>query len=158
MSFLFNSVSDQAVIHSLADLSSQRHLRPAEQNIYLPLTTFLEQPMRDGTQPPVQQQQQQIQEAYLIGAEVLLETGGGSDYPEEPPPAYSELFPHTSTSELDTVHEEEFETEQQNRDLEETSEMLSTENRHSADVSNVDSIENNSEDRRQSSLPRRPVS
>ena len=158
MSFLFNSVSDQAVIHSLADLSSQRHLRPAEQNIYLPLTTFLEQPMRDGTQPPVQQQQQQIQEAYLIGAEVLLETGGGSDYPEEPPPAYSELFPHTLPSELNTVREEEFETEQLNRDLEETSEMLSTENRHSADVSNVDSIENNSEDRRQSSLPRRPVS
>ena len=158
MSVLFNSVSDQAVIHSLADLSSQRHLRPAEQNIYLPLTTFLEQPMRDGTQPPVQQQQQQIQEAYLIGAEVLLETGGGSDYPEEPPPAYSELFPHTLPSELDTAREEEFETEQLNRDLEETSEMLSTENRRSADVSNVDSIENNSEDRRQSSLPRRPVS
>ena len=157
MNVLLFSVSDQAIIHSLADLSSQRHLRPAEQNIYLPLTTFLEQPMRDGTQPPVQQQQQ-IQEAYLIGAEVLLETGGGSDYPEEPPPAYSELFPHTSTSELDTVHEEDFETEQQNRDLEETSEMLSTENRRSADVSNVDSIENNSEDRRQLSLPRRPVS
>jgi len=112
--------------------------------------------MRDGTQPTVQQQQQ-LQDAYLIGAEVLLETGGGSDYPEEPPPAYNELFPQTSTPELDTVHEEEIESEQQNRDLE-TSEMLSTENRRTVDVSNVDSEEHNSEERRQLSLPRRPVS
>ena len=78
------------MIHSLAELSSQRHLHPAEQNIYLPLTTFLEQPIRD-------QHQQQQQEGYFIGAEVLLE-GAGLDYPEEPPPAYNELFPQGSTS------------------------------------------------------------
>ena len=80
------------MIHSLAELSTQRHLHPAEQNIYLPLTTFLEQPIRDQQQL---QQHHHQQEGYFIGAEVLLE-GAGLDFPEEPPPAYSELFPPAS--------------------------------------------------------------
>lgn len=101
-------ILDQPVIHSLAELSTQRHLHPAEQNIYLPLTTFLEQPLRD-------QQHVQQQEGYFIGAEVLLE-GAGFDYPEEPPPAYNELFPQNSA---------DAETADPNRD-QETSEMLST--------------------------------
>lgn len=119
--------SDQPVIHSLAELSTQRHLHPAEQNIYLPLTTFLEQPIRD-------QQQVQQQEGYFIGAEVLLE-GPGLDYPEEPPPAYSELFPQNSASaemalEIDPSHDQE------------TSEMLSaTQNEVIEDV-NYRIIEN----------------
>ena len=128
-------ISDQPVIHSLAELSSQRQLHQAEPNIYLPLTTFLEQPMRHQ-----QQQQLQQQEGYFIGAEVLLENAG-LDYPEEPPPAYSELYPLPNVSNV----EEEVEIEsQQNRD-QETSEMLSTEN-----------VERNVEaDERQLSLTRR---
>ncbi len=69
-----------------------------------------------------EQQQLQQQEGYFIGAEVLLENAG-LDYPEEPPPAYSELYPHNPAS----VLREEIETESHNRD-QETSEMLSTEN------------------------------
>jgi len=126
---------DQPVIHSLAELSSQRHLHPAEQNIYLPLTTFLEQPIRDQQQRQQQHQHQQ-QEGYFIGAEVLLE-GAGFDYPEEPPPAYSELFPPRSA---ESVPESD-----SNRDHE-TSEMLSTTRNDASEdvnvVANVDTREN----------------
>jgi hypothetical protein len=58
------------------------------------------------------QQLPQQQEGYFIGAEVLLE-GSGLDYPEEPPPAYSELFPQNEAAP----------GEASNRD-QETSEML----------------------------------
>jgi hypothetical protein len=69
-----------------------------------------------------EQQQLQQQEGYFIGVEVLLENAG-LDYPEEPPPAYSELYPHNPAN----ILREEIETESHNRD-QETSEMLSTEN------------------------------
>lgn len=117
---------DQPVIHSLADLSSQRHLHTTEQNIYLPLTTFLEQPIIINNA----NQSAGPQETYLIGAEVLVE--GGGDFPEEPPPAYSELFPHAvelgqPASESETNQNDSDPSEQR-----ETTEMLGEQERQSS--------------------------
>ena len=60
---------------SLVQLSSQRqrHANDTEQNVYLPLTTFLDQPM----------QQESRDNSHRLT----------SDLPEEPPPAYNDLFP-----------------------------------------------------------------
>ena len=75
-------------------MSSQRQRRPndSEQNVYLPLTTFLDQPIsppatfatNESSQPDVltvnENSTRQVRQFT-------------PDFPEEPPPAYNDLFP-----------------------------------------------------------------
>ena len=75
---------------SLVELNRQRHLRETESNIYLPLTTFLDQPMHQGGQQP-QPQPHQYPQGHQQTTEVSR--GRGLPPPEEPPPAYDDLFP-----------------------------------------------------------------
>ena len=94
---------------SLAELNRQRHMRETESNIYLPLTTFLDQPMQQESQQQHQVQHPQLP-AYSQGdphphlqqerQQATMEVGRGLPPPEEPPPAYDDLFPaenHTQT-------------------------------------------------------------
>jgi len=79
---------------SLVQLSSQRQRRPndSEQNVYLPLTTFLDQPISPPATFATNESSQ---------PDVLITNENSSrqvrqftpDFPEEPPPAYNDLFP-----------------------------------------------------------------
>ena len=79
---------------SLVQLSSQRQRRPndSEQNVYLPLTTFLDQPIS----PPATFAANENSQLYIPATnenstrQVRQFT---PDFPEEPPPAYNDLFP-----------------------------------------------------------------
>ena len=79
---------------SLVQLSSQRQRRPndSEQNVYLPLTTFLDQPIS----PPATFAANEISQPEIPATnenstrQVRQFT---PDFPEEPPPAYNDLFP-----------------------------------------------------------------
>ena len=79
---------------SLVQLSSQRQRRPndSEQNVYLPLTTFLDQPISAPANTATN----------VVSQPDILATNDNSsrqprqftpDFPEEPPPAYNDLFP-----------------------------------------------------------------
>ena len=80
---------------SLVQLSSQRQRRPndSEQNVYLPLTTFLDQPIS----PPATFAANEISQPADIPATNENSTRQvrqfTPDFPEEPPPAYNDLFP-----------------------------------------------------------------
>ena len=80
---------------SLVQLSSQRQRRPndSEQNVYLPLTTFLDQPISAPTNTATN---------VVSQADIPATNDNSSrepirqftpDFPEEPPPAYNDLFP-----------------------------------------------------------------
>ena len=79
---------------SLVQLSSQRQRRPndSEQNVYLPLTTFLDQPIS----PPATFAANEISQPEIPATnenstrQIRQFT---PDFPEEPPPAYNDLFP-----------------------------------------------------------------
>ena len=80
---------------SLVQLSSQRQRHPndSEQNVYLPLTTFLDQPISHEFNNATNE---------VRGTEARPTTSNTTrrerrqftpDFPEEPPPAYNDLFP-----------------------------------------------------------------
>ena len=70
---------------SLAELSRQRHLREPESNVYMPLNTYLDQ--RNGRGRAYEEGPHHHTESTLQGRNLHI------DLPEEPPPAYEELFP-----------------------------------------------------------------
>ena len=79
----------------MVQLSSQRQRHPndSEQNVYLPLTTFLDQPISHEFNNATNE---------VRGTEARPTTSNTTrrerrqftpDFPEEPPPAYNDLFP-----------------------------------------------------------------
>ena len=76
---------------SLVQLSSQRQRHPndSEQNVYLPLTTFLDQPISQESAAGNEVRVTNVS-TDNSGRERLQRT---LDFPEEPPPAYTDLFP-----------------------------------------------------------------
>lgn len=76
---------------SLVQLSSQRqrHLNDTEQNVYLPLTTFLDQPISQENSNANEIRENDSSNNYSRVARRPTTT----DFPEEPPPAYNDLFP-----------------------------------------------------------------
>ena len=76
---------------SLVQLSSQRqrHLNDTEQNVYLPLTTFLDQPISQENSNANEIRENDPSNNYSRVARRPTTT----DFPEEPPPAYNDLFP-----------------------------------------------------------------
>ena len=85
----------EGVPQSLVQLSSQRQRNPndSEQNVYLPLTTFLDQPISHEFNNATNE----------VGDTETLPTTSNTatrerrqftpDFPEGPPPAYNDLFP-----------------------------------------------------------------
>ena len=76
---------------SLVQLSSQRqrHQNESEQNVYLPLTTFLDQPISQDSSHLSADREINISADYTPRQAYQHAT----DFPEEPPPAYNDLFP-----------------------------------------------------------------
>lgn len=79
---------------SLVQLSSQRQRRPndSEQNVYLPLTTFLDQPISPPTTFAANENSQLDIPATNENSTRQVRQFT-PDFPEEPPPAYNDLFP-----------------------------------------------------------------
>ena len=78
---------------SLVQLSSQRQRRPndSEQNVYLPLTTFLDQPISPpATFAANENSQLDIPATNENSTRQVRQFT--PDFPEEPPPAYNDLF------------------------------------------------------------------
>lgn len=76
---------------SLVQLSSQRqrHQNESEQNVYLPLTTFLDQPISQDSSHLSANREINISADYTPRQAYQH----AADFPEEPPPAYNDLFP-----------------------------------------------------------------